>query len=152
MMIFFVFICISAKAEVRTYRQVRDVVATENGNVVQSDEKGDLFQYTYDIDTADNKVTRIKIMRLDESVAHNDATEYTITGVKKIIGSEAGNGGDAIIATQKDGKEILELGRQFAFTTRTSPFSQVITGVYKRVYDKDNYEQMHPHGGNPNTR
>jgi hypothetical protein len=152
MIIFFIFICMSARAEVRTYRQVRDVAATENGNVVESSAKGNLFQYTYDIDTANNKVLRTKVMRLDESSAHNDATEYTITGVKHIIGSEAGNGGEVIVATQKGGNEILELGHRFAFTTRTSPFSQVITGVYKRTYDRNNDERMHRHEDKPDIR
>ena len=147
-----VLFCMSARAEIRTYRQVKDVATTENGKVVDSNASGDLFQYTYDIDTANNKVTRTKIMRLDEAVAQNDATEYTITGTKEIVGSEAGNGGAVIVATQKDGNEILELGNRFAFTTRTSPFSQVITGVYRRVYDRDGDGPKHHHGNNPDNR
>jgi hypothetical protein len=35
------------------------------------------------------------------------------------------------------GGQILELGHRFAFTMRISPFSQVITGIYKRAYEKD---------------
>ncbi len=149
MLVFLMFICISANAEIRTYRQVKDVATTENGRVVDSNAKGDLFQYTYNVDTANNKVTRIKIMRLDETGPHDDATEYTITGTKEIVGSEAGNGGEVIVATQKDGNEILELGNRFAFTTRTSPFSQVITGVYRRIYDRDGDGPKHHHGDKP---
>jgi hypothetical protein len=125
------------------------VATTENGKVVDSYDKGDLFQYTYNVDTANNKVTRIKVMRLDKDVAQDDAAEYTITGTKEIFGSDAGNGGEVIVATQKDGNEILELGNRFAFTTRTSPFSQVITGVYRRVYDRDGDGPRHHHGDKP---
>jgi len=39
-----------------------------------------------------------------------------------------------LVAVRQDDGEILELGYRFAFTMRTSPFSQVITGIYKRAY------------------
>jgi hypothetical protein len=132
-----VLLCASAMAEVRTYRQVKSFAVMENGKVRESDDKGDLFQFTFNIDTANNKVTRTEVLRLDERSATADATEYTITGTKHIVGSDAGNGDDVIVATQKGGNEILELGRRSALITRTSPFMQMISGVYRRVYDKD---------------
>jgi len=133
----FIIMCGSAGAEVRTYRQVKDVAATEKGNVRQSGSKGDLFEYTFAVDTAKKTVTRIKVRRLDEPAARDDATVYDITQERKLLGSEAGNGGPVLVAVRRDGGEILELSQRFAFIMRTSPFSQVITGVYKRVYDKD---------------
>ena len=39
-----------AFAEVRTYRQFKDVATKENGKVTQSTNKGDLFEYTYVVD------------------------------------------------------------------------------------------------------
>lgn len=134
----------AAQGEVRTYRQFKDVSVREGGNVRQSGSEGDLFEYTYDVDIQSNKVTRIKVRRLDEDMARDDATVYTITGMKKVYGSEAGRGGKVIVAVSKDGSEILELGGKFAFNTRTSPFSQVITGVYKRIYTEQDHKKM-PH-------
>ncbi|MFH1710200.1 MAG: hypothetical protein ABH860_03920, partial [bacterium] len=64
-----------------------------------------------------------------------------ITEKKKLLGSKAGRGGKVIVAVSKDGSEILELGGKFAFTTRTSPFSQIITGVYKRVYTENDHKK-----------
>jgi hypothetical protein len=43
----------------------------------------------------------------------------------------------------KKGGETLVLSPRFAFSTRVSPFSQVITGVYKRVYDGDHDGHHH---------
>ena len=133
----------AASAEIRTYRQMKDVVTTEKGNVRQSDSKGDLFEYTYSIDVANKTVTRIKVCRLDQAEAKKDNTVYKITQNMKLIGSEAGNGGQALVAVRKDGGEIIELSHRFAFSMRTSPFSQIITGVYKRVYNKDHDNKFH---------
>jgi len=133
----------AASAEIRTYRQMKDVATTEKGNVRQSGSKGDLFEYTYSIDAANKTVTRIKIRRLDQAEAKKDNTVYKITQDMKLMGSEAGNGGRVIVASRRDGGEILELSPRFAFNMRISPFSQVITGVYQRVYNKDHDNKFH---------
>jgi DNA-binding transcriptional regulator of glucitol operon len=132
-------------AEIRTYRQTKDVATTEKGNVRQSGNKGDLFEYTYSIDVENKTVTRIKVRRLDQAEAKKDNTIYKITQDMKLMGSESGNGGNVIVASRHDGGEILELSHRFAFSSRISPFSQVITGVYKRVYDKDHNNKFHKH-------
>ena len=132
----FVLAC-GAGAEVRTYRQFKDVAAKENGKVSQSSKKGDLFEYTYSINTSKKTITRVKVRRLDQAAATNDSTVYNIMEEKELLGSEAGNGGNVLVAVEKDGSETLVLSRRFAFTSRISPFSQVITGVYKRVYFED---------------
>lgn len=124
-------------AETRTYRQVKDVVVTENGQVRQSEKKENLFECAYQIDRKNKTITRTSIQRLDEPAAKKDATVYKIVQREELWGSPAGNGGKVLIAVREDGREILELGHRFAFTMRTSPFSQVITGTYKRAYDKD---------------
>ena len=133
----------AASAEIRTYRQMKDVATTEKGKVRQSGSKGDLFEYTYSIDVVNKTVTRIKMRRLDQAEAKKDNTVYRITQDMKLMGSEAGNGGRVIVASRRDGGEILELSPRFAFNMRTSPFSQVITGVYQRVYDKDHDNKFH---------
>lgn len=126
-----------ANAETRTYRQVKDIVVKENGNVSPSNSKNNLFEYTFEINFPQKTIVRTKIRRLDKTTAANDKTVYTIMQKQALMGSEAGNGGKVLIAVKKDGGEILELGHRFAFTMRTSPFSQVITGIYKRAYAKD---------------
>jgi len=132
-----VFLACGARAELRTYRQFKDVAAKENGKVTQSDRKGDLFEYTYDINTAKKTITRINVRRLDQTDVHDDKTVYDIMEEKSLLGSEAGNGGPVLVAVRKDGSETLVLSHRFAFSSRISPFSQVITGVYRRAYDKD---------------
>lgn len=121
-------------AEVRIYRQVKDVSVKEGGNVRQSQDKGDLFEFTYSVDMDKNTITRTSMRRLDEAAPRQDSMVYLIKEKRDVPGSEAGRGGKVLIAIQKDGNEILELGNRFAFTMRTSPLSQVITGAYKRVY------------------
>jgi hypothetical protein len=133
----FVLASCAAYAEIRIYRQFKDVSVRENGKVVQSTDQKNLFECTYDVDVANNRITRTKIRRLDDPVGRNDSFVYSIKGKKRLMPSESGNGGDVLVAVDKDGREILEMGHRIAYTTRTSPFSQVITGVYKRVYDKD---------------
>ncbi|HVN67877.1 MAG TPA: hypothetical protein VMT55_05845 [Candidatus Sulfotelmatobacter sp.] len=125
------------KAEPRTYRQFKDVAVKEKGQVAQSADKDNLFEYTYVINDARTTITRTKVRRLDQTAARDDKTVYNITQKQVLPGSESGNGGKVLIAVRKDGGEILELGHRFAFTMRVSPFSQVISGIYKRVYDKD---------------
>ncbi|MFA6548931.1 MAG: hypothetical protein WCT39_03260 [Candidatus Margulisiibacteriota bacterium] len=147
----FIFFSGIATAEPRVYRQIKDVAVKENGSVSQSDQKENLFEYTFDVDRANKTITRKKIQRLDKPSAREDATVYNITQKKELMGSEAGNGGKVLIAVCKDGSEILELSHRFAFTMRTSPFSQVITGVYKRVYDKD-HKPHHPHPPEQNKK
>jgi len=131
----------AAFAETWTYRQIKDISVKEGGKVRQSDQKGDLFEYTFNIDMKNNVVTRTKIRRLDEAKARDDATVFNVKEIKKLWGSEAGRGGRVIVASSKDGTEIIELGSRFAFTTRTSPFSQVITGVYRRMYDRADHKK-----------
>jgi hypothetical protein len=144
-MIGFFLFCTAASAETRTYRQVKDVSVQESGKVNQSGNKGDLFECTYSINYKKNTITRVKIQRLDDKTARDDATVYSIIEKRNLLGSRAGNGGKVLIAVQKNGTEILELGNRFAFTMRPSPFSQVITGVYKRVYEKDIDKKLHKH-------
>lgn len=117
----------------RVYRQIKDVSVRESGAVAQSRKKADLFEFTYVIDKKNKTITRSHIRRLDENLPREDRTQYTIMAVREVVGSDFGNGGKAIVAVRKDGQELLELGHRFAYTMRTSPFSQVITGVYKRV-------------------
>ena len=131
-----------SSAKICTYRQIKDVVATEKGKVKQSEDKSNLFEYTYDIDKENKIVRRIKVRRLDENTARDDNTIYRITEEKELLGSEAGNGGKVIVAVRNDGGEILQLGHRFALSTRTSPFSQVITGTYKKVYKHKNKEHF----------
>jgi hypothetical protein len=83
------------------------------------------------------------VRRLDQAEAKNDNTVYKITQDVKLVGSEAGNGGKVIVASRRDGGEILELSHRFAFSMRISPFSQVINGVYQRVYDEDHDNKFH---------
>lgn len=109
-------------AETRTYRQVKDVVTKENGNVSQSANKGDLFEYSYVVDMNKKIITRTKIQRQDKSAPQTDATIYKIMQKQELLPSEAGNGGKVLVAVRADGLEILELGHRFAFTMRTSPF------------------------------
>lgn len=137
-----------ANAEPRTYRQFKDIAVKEKGQVSQSADKSNLFEYTYSLDASRQTITRTKVRRLDQKTAHDDKTVYTVTQRQVLPGSDAGNGGKVLIAMRKDGGEILELGHRFAFTMRVSPFSQVISGVYKRVYDKDREHFRHEHDEN----
>ncbi|MBU0686227.1 MAG: hypothetical protein KKB81_00040 [Candidatus Margulisbacteria bacterium] len=125
-----------AETEIRTYRQFKDVAVKENGSVMKSDRKENLFECTYTIDMAKKTITRTKIRRLDDPSGIEDPVVYEIKQKTKLWGSEAGNGGEVLIAIREDGGEILEMGRRFAFTQRVSPFSMVITGVYRRVFSK----------------
>jgi hypothetical protein len=128
----------AAHAETRVYRQFRDVSTNEKGQVRQSAKQENLFECTYVLDKTAKTITRVKIRRLDDKTAgKDDNTVYNIMEKRALLGSEAGNGGKVMIAVSKDGTEILEMGHRFAFTMRTSPFSFVITGVYRRLYDKD---------------
>lgn len=122
------------------YRQEKDVSLAENTAVRQSRDERDLFECTYEINYAEKYVKRIRVRRLDEPAARQDNKLYLITKKTEVRGSPSGEGGEVIIAVEKDGSELLELGRRFCFTSRLSPLSQVITGVYKRVYP----EQHHP--------
>jgi len=120
-------------AQTRTYRQVKDISARENGKVVTTQKKANLFEYTFKIDLKNKKVVRIRVRRLDAAKSSKDNKLYTITGTKQILESKHGRGGEAIIAIAKDGNEIIQLADDSAFTTRSSNFSQMITGIYKRV-------------------
>ena len=97
----------------------------------------------FDIDLKNKIVTRTKVRRLVEEKPVDDSKTYTIMEERKIWSSRAGKGGKVIIAVSKEGKEIIELGSRFAFSTRTSPFSQIITGVYKRIYHKDDHKKSY---------
>jgi hypothetical protein len=132
---FFITPCIAqAGAEPRVYRQIKDIATEANGDVSQSDNKANLFEYTFEIDKEKQIIIRTKVQRLDWPAAKNDATVYNIREKQELIGDEHNPGDKVYIAMRNDGEEILELGHRFAFTMRTSQFSQVITGVYKRVY------------------
>lgn len=126
-----------ATAETRTYRQVKDIVVKESGKVSQSDNKNNMFEYTFELNLPQKTITRTKIRRMDKTAASDDKTIYTIMQKQELLGSDAGNGGKVLVAVRKDGGEILELGHRFAFSMRISPFSQVINGIYKRAYNKD---------------
>lgn len=132
-------------AESRTYRQFKDVAVRETGKVEQSSDKDNLFEYTFTLDAARKTITRTKVRRLDQTAAKDDSTVYNLQQRTDLMGSEAGNGGRVWVAVRKDGGEILELGHRFAFTMRVSPFSQVISGVYKRIYDKDSQHFYRDH-------
>jgi hypothetical protein len=133
----------AAGAETRTYYQVKDIAARENGQVSQSEKKSDLFEYSFSLDRDRGTVTRTAVRRLDKPTPEKDATVYRIVKKVELPGSAAGNGGKALIAVRQDGCEIVQLGHRFAFTMRTSPFSQVITGIYKRDYKKDHQHFRH---------
>ncbi len=129
--------CGTARAETRTYYQTKDIAAKENGKVSLSDKKENLFEYAFEVDREKKTITRTSIRRLDKPTAEKDATVYNITQKLELLGSKAGNGGKVLVAVREDGGEILELGHRFAFTMRISPFSQVISGIYKRAFQKD---------------
>ena len=118
----------------RIYRQTKDVAAYQTGRVRSSARKGDLFEMTYQIDIERGTVTRSNIRRLDKKEAVADDTAYRIVNRRYLLKSRAGEGGGTIIAVHRNSGEILSLGDTFAFSTRTSDFAQMITGVYDRVY------------------
>ena len=100
----------TANAEVRTYRQYKDVSVQADGDINKSSDKDDLFEYQYSVDYKNKVVTRIKVRRLDEANAKDDDTAYRIIEIKKMPGSDAGYGGKVIVAVSRSGSEILELG------------------------------------------
>jgi len=120
-------------AEIRTYRQVKDISTRGDGEVITSKQKSNMFEYTFDIDLKQKKITRIKVRRLDSDREYQDSTQYSVTGTKQILQSKYGGGGEAIVAVSSDGNEIIQLADRVAFTSRSSSFSQMVTGVYKRV-------------------
>jgi hypothetical protein len=131
---------IASHAMVQTYRQFRDVSVNEDGKVKQSTRNGDLFEFKYKIDYKNSKITRVSIRRLDEAAAKPDNRVFIIKRKNKLFGSNEGRGGKVLTAVSEDGTEIIELGSKFAFTSRTGIFSQIITGVYKRVYTEEDHE------------
>lgn len=120
-------------SQTRTYRQTKDISAKANGKVIASKEDENLFEYSYEINFADKIITRTTIKRLDNNISYQDNKKYTITGTKQILTSSSGDGGEAIIAIAEDGNEIIQLAEDIAFTSRGSDFSQMITGIYRRV-------------------
>jgi len=120
-------------ADLRTYRQVTDISARQTGKVLSSRDKGNLFEFTYFVDLKNNTIKRVKVKRLDQSQPVEDDTLYKITGKKMMQTSKAGVGGEVLIAVDLKGNEIIQLGDDFAFTSRTSDFAQIISGVYKRI-------------------
>lgn len=120
-------------ANVRTYRQIKDVATYQTGKVKSSSKKGDLFEMTYHIDIDAGTVTRQNIRRLDKKEPVPDDAAYRIVNRRYLLRSKAGEGGQTIVAIHRDTGEILSLGDTFAFSSRTSDFSQIITGVYKRI-------------------
>ena len=124
---------IAATPDIRVYRQTKDVATKENGEITQSTDKADLFECTYLVDEAQGVVIRTKIRRLDDAVERDEQVTYEIRRRHHVVKSPVGDGGKTIVAVRKDGGEMLELGDDFALTSRVSPFSQVISGVYKRL-------------------
>jgi hypothetical protein len=131
---------VASQAVVRTYRQFKDVSVNESGKTMQSTDKEDLFECKYDIDLANQRITRISIRRLDEAMARTDNKVFTLTKKKQVFDSPEGRGGDVYVGVSTDGAEIVELGNKFAFTTRTGMFSHVINGVYKRIYTEEDHK------------
>jgi len=120
--------------DVRTYRQIKDVATYQTGRVRSSSRKGNLFEMTYAIDLDKGTVVRTKIRRLDHSAGADDDTAYRIANRRYLLKSKSGEGGRTIVAIHRETGEVLSLGDTFAFSSRTSDFSQMITGVYKRIY------------------
>lgn len=133
-LMFLILVLWAEATETRTYRQIRDVATYQTGKVHASRKKGDLFEMTYEIDLENGTVTRKNMRRLDKETGVDDDTVYRITNRRYLLKSKAGEGGNTIIAVHRQTGEILSLGGSFAFSTRTSDFSQMITGVYDRVY------------------
>jgi hypothetical protein len=135
----------ASQAFVRTYKQFRDVSVNEAGKVRQSTDLHDMFEFKYDIDPDNKKVTRILMRRLDDPIGKTDSAVYTLKEIKRVFDSPEGRGGLVFVAVSRDGEELIELGGNSAFTSRTSMFSQVITGVYKRIYTEEDHEPHHHH-------
>ncbi|MDR1997739.1 MAG: hypothetical protein LBQ83_05390 [Candidatus Margulisbacteria bacterium] len=127
-------LAVGLAAETRTYRQIKDVAAKQNGQVKTSRAKGNLFTMTYEIDRERGLVTRRHIRRLDDkSDGRPSRRQYTIVEKKYVLRSPAGEGGNAIVAVNSNTGELLLLGDTFALTSRTSDFAQMITGIYQRI-------------------
>lgn len=143
LILFLILLCNSLFAEVRMYRQIKDVSVDQKTKVRQSKDQKNLFECIYEINYEKKYVRRISIRRLDEKKARQDNKIYSITKKTDILGSPRGIGGEVVVAVDRDGMEMLELGRRYCFTSRLSPFAQVITGVYKRTYPEKQPQQHH---------
>ena len=98
---------------------------------MESRAAGDLFEITLSI--GEDKVYKTHTRRLDKDNGRNIHQGYSIRKDRQILSSTMGEGGNAIVAIANSGSEVLEIGEEFMFSSRNSKFSQVITGVYKRI-------------------
>lgn len=120
-------------AQTRIYRQSKSVSVHQTGKVIESKDKGNLFEMTLEIDELNNKVYKTIVKRLDKDTSFNINKSYTIKKDKTTLGSPMGDGETTIIAVADNGDEILEIGEEFLFSSKGSAFSQMITGIYRRV-------------------
>ena len=120
-------------AQTRVYKQIKSVSVHQTGKVIESEDKGDLFEITLEVDEPNDTVVKTNIKRLDKDSSWTINKHYTIKKDKQTIGSPMGEGGKTIIAVANNGEEILEIGEEFLFSTKGSAFSQMTTGVYQRI-------------------
>ncbi|MDD4527996.1 MAG: hypothetical protein PHF25_08195 [Candidatus Margulisbacteria bacterium] len=120
-------------AQTRVYKQIKSVSLHQTGKVIESVDKGNLFEVTLEIDEATDRVTKTNIKRLDQDSSWNINKNYTIKKDKTTLGSQMGEGGKTIVAVANNGDEILEISEEFLFSSKGSSFSQMITGIYKRI-------------------
>lgn len=120
-------------AQTRIYKQIKSVSVHQTGKVIESEDKGDLFEITLEVDEPNDTVVKTNIKRLDKDSSWTINKRYTIKKDKQTIGSQMGEGGKTIIAVADSGEEILEIGEEFLFSTKGSAFSQMTTGIYKRT-------------------
>ncbi len=123
----------SSMAQTRVYQQTKSVAVHQTGKVIESQDKGNLFEITLRIDEQNDKVYKTTVKRLDKDSSININKGYTIKKDKNTIGSQMGDGGKTIIAVADNGDEILEIGDEFLFSSKGSAFSQMVTGIYRRV-------------------
>lgn len=129
----FLLLISSLMAQTRVYRQTKSVSVHQTGKVIESRDNGNLFEITLEIDELNDKVYKTMVKRLDKDSSYNINKSYTMKKDKTTIGSQMGDGGKTIIAVADNGDEILEIGDEFLFSSKGSTFSQMITGIYRRV-------------------
>ncbi len=120
-------------AQTRVYKQEKSVAVHQTGKVVESKDEGNLFEITLEVDETSDIVTKTTIRRLDQNETRTINKSYSIKKDKNTLGSAMGEGGKTIIAVADNGDEILEIGDEFLFSSKGSAFSQMITGVYRRL-------------------
>ncbi len=120
-------------AQTRVYRQIKSVSVHQTGKVIESEDKGNLFEITLQINEDTDSVLKTNIKRLDKEDSINIYKRYSIKKDKNTLGSAMGDGGKTIVAVADDGDEILEIGEEFLFSSKGSTFTQMTTGVYQRI-------------------